>query len=51
MIVRCRICGKDRPEEVVAVCREAIRHLEAVTRGGRCPACGRDHLTCVRFTA
>jgi 4-hydroxy-3-methylbut-2-en-1-yl diphosphate synthase IspG/GcpE len=49
MTVRCRICKKDQPAEQVGVCREALRHMEAATRGGRCPACGRDHLTCVRF--
>jgi DNA-directed RNA polymerase subunit RPC12/RpoP len=49
MTVRCRLCGKDRPAEAVRTCRAALRHLEAASRGARCPACGEDHLSCVRF--
>ncbi|HZQ35738.1 MAG TPA: hypothetical protein VFD32_07385 [Dehalococcoidia bacterium] len=49
MTVRCRLCGKEQPEEAVSVCREAVRHLQAAERGACCPACGRDHLACVRF--
>ena len=49
MTARCRLCGKDQPEQVVAICHEAVRHLQAADRGESCPACGRDHLACVRF--
>jgi hypothetical protein len=49
MMARCRLCGKERPEEVVAICREAVQHLQAAQRGEPCPACGRGHLACVRF--
>jgi len=49
MTVRCRLCGKERSAEAVSVCHEAVRHLQAAERGERCPACGRDHLACVRF--
>ncbi len=51
MTMRCRICGKERSSEAVGECRTALRHMEAATRGARCPSCGRGHLDCVRFVA
>ena len=47
---RCQICGKDKPIAALVHCPAAGLHRQAAGRGGRCPACGHGHLTCVRFT-